>query len=85
MLGRENLTWKGNALHHKGRPLVTIEQDQKYPTMWRVKLPSSALSDMANKTRARDAAVAAALAILNSRERPLGAPPMRHSEGAATG
>ena len=38
------------------RPVLRIEPDLTYPRMWRVRLPSGALSDMANLARAKDAA-----------------------------
>jgi hypothetical protein len=38
------------------RPVLRIEPDMVYSGMWRVRLPSGALSDMANLARAKDAA-----------------------------
>jgi hypothetical protein len=63
-----NLEWKGNSLHlyGKGKPVVTIVPDGKYPSMWRVRLPGGELSDMANRTWAKDAAVSIALSTLNA-------------------
>ena len=41
----------GLYLDGKGRAIVTIEPDAKYPdVMWRVRLPSGELSDMVNRT-----------------------------------
>jgi hypothetical protein len=36
----------------------SIVPDEKYLQMWRVKSPDSRLSDMVNRTRAKDAAMA---------------------------
>jgi hypothetical protein len=66
----KNLEWKGDGLHlqGKGKPIVTIVPDDKYPAMWRVRLPDGRLTDMVNRTRAMDAAIAIALGILNDRK-----------------
>ncbi len=66
IVSHQALTWKGNTLFFKRRKMVEIEQDARYPKMWRVKHPDGRLSDMVNLTRARDAAVGFALASLNS-------------------
>jgi hypothetical protein len=66
----KDLTWKGDALHlyGKGKPIVMIVPDEKYPAvMWRVRLPDGRLTDMVNRTRAKDAAISIALSILNGR------------------
>ena len=39
------------------RRVLSIERDGKYPQMWRVLLPDGQLSDMANLTRIKDAAL----------------------------
>jgi hypothetical protein len=75
MLGMINLTWNGDTLHRKGstRALTTIEPDRTYPDMWRVRRRDGSLSDMVNRTRAKDAAALRVLSILNHREtRPQG-------------
>src|SRR5437868_4852609 len=66
MIERANLEWKAHGLHlyGKGKPVVTIVPDAKYPAMWRVRLPDGRLTDMANRTRAKDAAASIALGIL---------------------
>jgi hypothetical protein len=66
----KSLEWKGDGLHlhGKGKPIVTIVPDGKYPNMWRVCHPDGRLTDMVNRTRAKDAAVSIALGILNSRK-----------------
>jgi hypothetical protein len=62
-----SLEWRGDGLHlhGKGKPVMTIEPDAKYPAMWRVQLPDGHLTDMVNRTRAKDAAMSIALGILN--------------------
>jgi hypothetical protein len=68
-----DLLWKGNELRLKGRTIVEIVEDSKYPGMWRVKKPDGSLTDMVNITRARDAARGLALGILNTKETDAGA------------
>ena len=53
----------GTDRQHSARALP-IEPDATWPGMWRVKLPNGQLSDMVNLTRAKDAAVALACALL---------------------
>ena len=61
-----DLHWRDHELHLKtGRLLATIEPDVTYPKMWRVRLPNGHLTDMVNKTRAKDAAISLALTALN--------------------
>lgn len=74
---RAKLQWRGNGLCLARRCIVTIEQDAIYPTMWRVRYPDGALSDMVNLARARDAARSIAAAILEGRDSGARAPPMR--------
>jgi hypothetical protein len=52
--------WKGDRLY-LGNKLsgYTVVPDETYPTMWRVRGPDGSLSDMVNRTRAKDAALAA--------------------------
>jgi hypothetical protein len=59
------LIWHGNDLcvGRSSTPLVSIEQDKTWPTMWRVR-HGEQLSDIINKTRARDAARCLALSLL---------------------
>jgi hypothetical protein len=69
--GRGELVWEGNNLRlGRGRKLSEIVQDSKYPNMWRVRHPNGSLSDMVNRTRAKDAAVTVAIMILNGQETP---------------
>jgi len=68
----QQLEWRGDELHLRtGRKLLSIVADAKYPQMWRVRYPDGTLTDMVNRTRAKDAACALALRILNREERPL--------------
>jgi hypothetical protein len=70
MYGSRDIIWDGDILRlgPKGRKLLRIVSDQKYPEMWRVERPDGSLTDMANRTWAKDAATAIALAFLNARE-----------------
>jgi hypothetical protein len=58
------VTWKpvGNGwqLFVKKRRFGRVVPDSKYPGMWRVKLPSGRLSDMASLSWARNAVLGAA-------------------------
>jgi hypothetical protein len=67
---RNNLEWQGDDLCQPGRetPIVSIVPDEKYPLMWRIRYPDGSLSDMVNKSRARDAARSIAASILEVRE-----------------
>ena len=47
------------------RAIVYVLPDLTYPTMWRIRFPDGRLSAMANKSRAKDAALLHAAAILN--------------------
>lgn len=65
----ERLRWIGDSLHldGKGKPVVTVERDLKYPdVMWRVRLSDGTLSGMLNKTRCKDAALAYACRVLGT-------------------
>lgn len=44
---------------------LPIERDMAWPNLWRVILPNGDYSDMVNRTRAKDAAHALALALLH--------------------
>jgi hypothetical protein len=69
MYGQAQLRWDGDQLRLiSGRELLKIEPDQKYPRMWRVRMPDGRLSIMVNRTRAKDAAQTIALSFLNARE-----------------
>jgi hypothetical protein len=49
-------TWTGNETHLGRRIVTAIEPDAEWPRMWRARIGSSP-TDMANRTRAKDAAV----------------------------
>jgi hypothetical protein len=53
------MSWDGDRLKISNRLSgFSIVPDEKYPQMWRVKYPDGRLSDMVNRTRAKDAAMA---------------------------
>ncbi len=65
---RRDFKWKDDILYVRGRKAnCSIVIDSKYQTMWRVQTPTG-LSDMVNKTRAKDAAEAIVLNLLNMEE-----------------
>jgi hypothetical protein len=65
MFDRFDLRWDGDELRLlSGRLVATIERDADRG-MYRVRLPDGFRSDRVNHTRARDAAIALALADLN--------------------
>jgi hypothetical protein len=67
--GRQDLVWDGNRLRlHSGRVLVSIEPDEIWPGMWRIRMPDGRVTDMVNLTRAKDAAAVLALAVLNQKQ-----------------
>jgi hypothetical protein len=74
-----DMTWTGNELRLGRRTIAAIEPDAEWPGMWRAKIGDH-LTDMANRTRAKDAAMCLALGILNTREKPSEAPRIRFSE-----
>jgi hypothetical protein len=63
-----NLSWRGNDLRCAGKTVVGIAPDRTYTGMWRVVLPDGRLSDMANRARAKDAAMTIALGLNSDRE-----------------
>ena len=77
--GTADLLWKGDTLTVIGRnsPSVEVVPDDKWPGMWRVKMPDGTLTDMVNRPRARDGAKSILLSILMGRGMPDTAPPMR--------
>jgi len=59
--------WRGDNLFCARRKVIGIVPDEKYPgVMWRVRYPDGTLSDMVNRSRAKDAAVLAARRILDA-------------------
>jgi hypothetical protein len=83
VFGGLDLTWHGSTLKAGTVTLAEIKSDSDYPGMFRVVMPATAampdarITDMVNLSRARDAAVTLALAVLNRKhaeETPLGGP-----------
>ena len=74
-INSQRLTWVGDELVYGRKTLLRIERDGVYPEMWRVRLPDGSLTDMVNRTRAKDAAVSIALHLLNMSESLSEAPP----------
>ncbi len=65
----KNLVWDGLELRlgtQRGRIVATVISDAKWPGMWRVQIDGK-LTDVVNITRAKDAAIALALADLKQR------------------
>jgi hypothetical protein len=50
------------------RHIGSVVPDSKYPNMWHARLGDGALTDMANLSRAKDAATALAIGSLNDRQ-----------------
>jgi hypothetical protein len=64
--GRNDLHWHGDSVRlRSGRVVATIGPDKVWRDMWRVHLPDGHVTDMVNRTRAKDAAATLALAALN--------------------
>jgi hypothetical protein len=79
---RTALVWHGDDLHlGRSRRMLRVVPDATWPGMWRVEISDGRLSDMANRTRIRDAAMSIALAELNLevKETARVAPPMRQN------
>jgi hypothetical protein len=63
--GTNDLYLDGLTLRLKtGRILAVVVPDDKWPDMYRVRIPGRDISDMANLSRAKDAAISLALAEL---------------------
>jgi hypothetical protein len=62
--GRHELVWDGPKLRLGARVVATIEPDTNWPGVWRVRF-GGRLSDMANLSRAKDAAISLVLSELN--------------------
>jgi hypothetical protein len=57
-MARIEMQWKDERLYLGTRSSnYSIVPDEYYPQMWRVRRPNGSLSDMVNRTRAKDAAV----------------------------
>jgi hypothetical protein len=84
------LTWRKTASGHaiylrdRGKPLATVEPDTQYAGMWRIHMPDGWVSDMANLSRAKEAAIRSVLFVLNRKETATEAPPVAPmAEGVA--
>ena len=65
--GCQDLRWEGHQLRLlTGRLLATVEPDRQWAGMYRVRFRDGHLTDIANISRARDAAVALALSDINA-------------------
>ena len=65
--GSNELIWDGLQLRLRwlgGPVMATVEEDANWPGMWRVRFGGK-LSDMANLSRAKDAAISLVLSELN--------------------
>jgi hypothetical protein len=58
----------GTRLRVGARVVATVVPDDDWPTMWCVRMTDGSLSDMVNRSRAKDAALSLALAVLNRRK-----------------
>jgi hypothetical protein len=66
---RTRFRWDGDRLMlASGHLIAMVESDAEYSTLWRVRLPDGHVSDMVNRTRAKDAAETLALVVLNREE-----------------
>ena len=87
MIEWRDLVWRGDRLvlrsGGRGGLYVEVVADATYPGMFRVRLPDGELTDMVNRTRARDAAAAILLSILNSRKTRPAASPIRQNGAEA--
>jgi hypothetical protein len=65
---KDCLMWHGYRLLLRAgrRLLAAVEPDSERPGMWRVRLPDGDVSDIVNRTRAKDAAQLLALVTLHS-------------------
>ena len=72
-----DLAWRDSKLYFGSRVVGEIVPDQKYPNMWRIVGCDGSLSDMVNRTRAKDACEAhfeGSTRRRRGRQRPLEAP-----------
>src|SRR5262249_27219687 len=59
------LDWKGDDLYFARRKLISVVRDEKYSNMWRVLSPDGRVCDLANRTRAKDAALGRARRMIS--------------------
>jgi hypothetical protein len=57
----DDLLWRGHHLYDVKKLVAEIILDDVYPNMWRIKFPDGTISDLFNKTRAKDNAAQIAL------------------------
>ena len=73
MIEGRDLVWRGDRLELRSGggagPSVEVVADETYPEMFRVRRPDGERTDMVNWVRARDAAGAILLRILNTEKR----------------
>ena len=69
-LGHSDVSWRGDSLYLAKRKAGSIVEDDRYPGMWRVRMSDGSLSDMVNRTRAKDAAAAGAIYRHNQKASP---------------
>jgi hypothetical protein len=68
--GCQDIRWQGHRLRlASGRLLATVEPDAQRAGVYRARLSSGHLTDIANLSRAKDAAVCLALTELNNTTR----------------
>jgi hypothetical protein len=80
--GRNELVWDGLQLRLRtvrGRVMATVEEDANSPGMWRVRFGGK-LSDMANLSWTKDAAISIALSELNAGRFQIGNPAYRERD-----
>ena len=71
------LDWKGDDLYFARRKLISVVRDEKYSNMWRVLFPDGRVLDIANRSRAKDAAMGHARRMVD--------PPQNRSDSASEG
>jgi hypothetical protein len=86
MKDHSNLMWRGDALFVGRRSRIPAARliPTPYPHMFRVMTAGGALTDMLNRSRAADAAVALVLADLNRRKTPAEASPIASNQRQAS-
>ena len=61
-----DITWKKDVMYSGGRKTEwTLKKDTEYPKLWRIWFPDGNVSDIYNKTRAKDNAAKLYLASTN--------------------
>jgi hypothetical protein len=84
--GRSFYEWRRTPdswlLMQSRRVAAMLLPDPRFPSMFRIKLPNGSISDMVNLTRAKDAALSLADAMLDGRKRGFQAPAIAPMEAA---